>query len=229
MGRLQRKKFRAHAAAAQPKTPAKAKDVGASAAASLSAAAVAAAFEGEADDTVDAVDAELSGDDDDAADGSGPLSRGQRKRMKRRSAFMRKMGLVNRVVLEKEKQKKKQEQGVFADIKELQDSLFLSDRDLAAAAAGKISQSSNSAAPSKSATAGAKPKKLSGKQRQKLAVRELGQLKAVHTHPQFQNDPFAAIQMHLQSTVVQQPTATTATAPAASGKPAKRANDMDVE
>ncbi|GLD96692.1 hypothetical protein PINS_up005375 [Pythium insidiosum] len=146
--------------------------------------------------------------------------------MKRRSAFMRKMGLVNRVVLEKEKQKKKQEQGVFADIKELQDSLFLSDRDLAAAAAGKISQSTNSASQSASKAAASKPKKLSGKQRQKLAVRELGQLKAVHTHPQFQNDPFAAIQMHLQSTVVQQPPPQPAAVKTASNK---RSNDMDVE
>jgi hypothetical protein len=228
MGRLRSKKFSAHskaakstAASAKPSQPAAS---GASARASAVAeAAVKAAFEDDEDDgeenPVDNEASDAEGDDELSG-----LSRGQRKRMKRRGAFLRKMGLVQRVVAEKESAKKKQEQGAFAEIQELQDALFLSDKELAARAASKISQSTNVTAKS-TAAASLKPKKLSGKQRQKLAVRELGQLKAVHTHPQFQTDPFAAIQLHLQNTVVQANAATLQKQQA----PAKSKNAMDTE
>jgi hypothetical protein len=116
------------------------------------------------------------------------LSRGQRKRMKRRNAFMKKMGLVNRVVQEKKKEEKIKENGMFADLEELQKSLFAAEKN-------QIKEENNLPTGPK--------KNLTGKQRQKLAIRELSQLKAVHTHPSFQGNPFAAIQMHLQNTVVQ--------------------------
>ncbi|DAZ97122.1 TPA: hypothetical protein N0F65_010445 [Lagenidium giganteum] len=194
MARLQKKKFRSHVAAAKPSTKAAKQTTDA-----LGAAAVAATFGDDvdaADDEHVPVDNEQDDDDDDDTgdDALSGLSRGQRKRLKKRNAFMRKMGLVNRVVQEKASETKKKEQGAFAGLAELQASLFVSDK----AAASKLTQSTN--------RENAKPtqkKALNGKQRQKLAVRELGHLKAVHTHPSFQGDPFAAIQMHLQNTVVQ--------------------------
>ena len=166
------------------------------------------------------------GDDDDGATGDQPLSRGQRKRMKRRTAFMKKMGLVNRVVQEKAKETKKQQHGAFADLEELQKSLFVAN-----SAATAVATTTGDAAKTG-------PKKnMSGKQRQKLAVRELGHLKAVHTHPSFQGDPFAAIQMHLKNTVVQanQDTlekaedATSSKKPTAPRKRGGSNNKMDVE
>ncbi|TMW55669.1 hypothetical protein Poli38472_010551 [Pythium oligandrum] len=233
MGRLQRKKFRTHASAAQStasKSKSNAASVGGQAA--VGAAAVAATFsadEDDGDDDDEPVDNEQSDDEDE--DGQA-LSRGQRKRMKRRNAFMRKMGLVNRVVQEKEKQQRKATNGVFADIQELQNALFVSDKELAKASAGRVSQATNT----QQHAGQQKAKKLSGKQRQKIGVREVGQLKAVHTHPSFKTDPFAAIQMHLQNTVVQANQAAlqkTATATGKTGKSTKtakkKANDMDVE
>ncbi|CAK4083317.1 unnamed protein product [Aphanomyces euteiches] len=123
------------------------------------------------------------------------LSRGQRKRQKRREAFLKKMGMVQRTVLQKEKEAKKASSGTFGDLEELQQSLF-----------------SETVAPSTGSTAEPKAtSKLTGKQKKRLAMHELGHLKAVHTHPAFQANPFAAIQMHLQNTVVanQPPPATT--------------------
>ena len=80
---------------------------------------------------------------------------------------------------------------MFADLDGLQTSLVQAEEDMNRTKEGKSGQKTK------------KPKKLSGRQRQKLAVRELGQLKAVQTHAGFQQDPFAAIQVHLQNTVVQ--------------------------
>ncbi|EEY70505.1 uncharacterized protein PITG_05921 [Phytophthora infestans T30-4] len=133
------------------------------------------------------------------------LSRGQRKRLKRRAAFMRKMGIVSRVTQEQQKQAETAENGVFAGLDELESSLFQADE--------------------KKKTKTGKKKPLSGRQRQKLAVRELGQLKAVQTHASFKNDPFAAIQAHLQNTVVQ----ANHELLEKTNKKTKSANKMDVE
>ncbi|KDO31217.1 hypothetical protein SPRG_03835 [Saprolegnia parasitica CBS 223.65] len=131
-------------------------------------------------------------DDDAASDAGEPevgeahLSRGQRKRQKRRDAFLKKMGMVQRTVAEKEKAAKKETDGMFGDLEELQKSLF-------------------SEAPAAVKVVEAAPKTVSqmtGKQKKRMAMQELGHLKAVQTHPAFQSNPFAAIQMHLQNTVV---------------------------
>ncbi|RLN87138.1 hypothetical protein BBJ28_00011148 [Nothophytophthora sp. Chile5] len=209
MARQQRKKARSHVAAAHStaqENSSKSND----AEELLGAAAVAATF-GE-EDAVVTEDAEV-------ADGEESLSRGQRKRLKRRSAFMRKMGLVSRVAEEKAAAAKKQEQGVFADLEELQQSLFEADADKTANKKG-----SNTIAAKKG-----KKKSLSGRQRQKLAVRELAQLKAVQTHSSFQGDPFAAIQKHLQNTVVQANQELLNKTNAAAAKRVGGANRMDVE
>jgi len=192
MGRAQRsRKTRAHTAAAHSTAQKKQQQV--AEASAIGAAAVAAAFaDAEAAEELVPLDNEDSGDEGDDAAGGAALSRGQRKRLKRRSAFMKKMGLVRRVTQEKQQASKQQVDGAFADIAELQASLFQADKD----AAAKLHQASNKA------TDGNKKRRMSGKQRQKLAVRELGQLRAVQTHPSFQGDPFAAIQLHLQNTVV---------------------------
>ncbi|KAG3136649.1 hypothetical protein PI124_g18409 [Phytophthora idaei] len=173
MARQQRKKARAHGVAARSKGSSSEKQDSKQADA-LGAAAVAATF-GE--------DAEPIDEEADEPTDAQSLSRGQRKRLKRRAAFMRKMGIVSRVTQEQQKQAETAENGVFAGLDELESSLFQAD-DKKKAKAGK-------------------KKPLSGCQRQKLAVRELGQLKAVQTHASFKNDPFAAIQAHLQNTVVQ--------------------------
>lgn len=201
MARQQKlKKSRAHVAAAHSHAGDRAKlskskssSSSAAAAAQLGAAAVAATFGAEDDDDdAQPVDNEQSGDEDGDGDASA-LSRGQRKRQKRRAAFLKKMGLVQRVTQEAAKATKHAEQGVFADLEALQASLF--EPDVA------------SKKPSKQAAAtgadGLQKKKMSGKQRQRLAVRELVHLKAVHAHSSFQGNAFAAIQLHLQNTVVQ--------------------------
>lgn len=219
MGRAQRsRKTRAHTAAAHSNAQKKQQQVAEPS--SIGAAAVAAAFaDADAAEELVPLDNEDSGDDEvDAAAGGAALSRGQRKRLKRRSAFMKKMGLVRRVAQEKEQSSKQQVDGAFADIAELQASLFQSDKE----AAAKLHQASNKAA---SAADGGKKRRLSGKQRQKLAVRELGQLRAVQTHPSFQGDPFAAIQLHLQNTVVKANEAAMAASATAKGK----SKGMDVE
>ncbi|ETV88252.1 hypothetical protein H257_01549 [Aphanomyces astaci] len=114
------------------------------------------------------------------------LSRGQRKRQKRRDAFNKKMGMVERTILQKKKDAKKESDGIFGDFEDLQKSLF-----------------SETTVPATTADAAPKaPTKLTGKQKKRLAIHELGHLKAVHSHPSFQANPFAAIQMHLQNTVV---------------------------
>ncbi|RLN68567.1 hypothetical protein BBJ29_005528 [Phytophthora kernoviae] len=141
------------------------------------------------------------------------LSRGQRKRLKRRAAFMRKMGMVSRVAQEQMDEQKTKENGMFADLEALQNSLFEAD----------TAKSDNKG------TKHGKKKALSGKQRQKLAVRELGQLKAVQTHQSFKSDPFAAIQAHLQNTVVQANQELLQKTNAAAAKRAGGANKMDVE
>ncbi|CEG36523.1 uncharacterized protein PHALS_03071 [Plasmopara halstedii] len=175
MARQQRKKLRSHGVAARSKAASTKKNEPEQIDA-LGTAAVAATF---GEDAATFVDEEA---DDEPAD-TQSLSRGQRKRLKRRTAFMRKMGIVSRVAQEQQRQAKKDENGVFTDLNELESSLFQID--------GKKQMKA------------AKKKPLSGRQRQKLAVRELGQLKAVQTHSSFKSDPFAAIQAHLQNTVVQ--------------------------
>lgn len=224
MARSQKKKGRTHVAAANSQAAKKkqqsaVKNAAPASTSSLGAAAVAATFGiDEDDDDAQPIDNEQSGDEGDGDNSA--LSRGQRKRMKRRTAFMKKMGLVQRVTQEKAKEEKKQEQGVFADLEELQASLFVSDKDAAKSKKGA------------SASAAAVPlqkKKMSGKQRQKLAVRELVQLKAVHSHSSFQGNPFAAIQMHLQNTVVQANHENVEKANAAAAKKSRAANRMDTE
>ncbi|KAG6966192.1 hypothetical protein JG688_00006876 [Phytophthora aleatoria] len=195
MARQQRKKARAHGVAARSKASSSEKQDSKQADA-LGAAAVAATF-GE-----DAVPIDEEADEPTDAQS---LSRGQRKRLKRRAAFMRKMGIVSRVTQEQQKQAETAENGVFAGLDELESSLFQAD-DKKKAKAGK-------------------KKPLSGRQRQKLAVRELGQLKAVQTHASFKNDPFAAIQAHLQNTVVQ----ANHELLEKTSKKNKNANKMDVE
>ncbi|EGZ26561.1 hypothetical protein PHYSODRAFT_471011 [Phytophthora sojae] len=150
----------------------------------------------------------------DSLSAAASLSRGQRKRLKRRAAFMRKMGMVAKVAQEQQTQAKKSESGVFADLEELQSSLFQEDDDQKKKTKNK---------------AQTKKKALSGRQRQKLAVRELGQLKAVQTHSSFKSDPFAAIQAHLQNTVVQANQELLNKTNAASAKRAGGNNKMDVE
>ncbi|CAH0521171.1 unnamed protein product [Peronospora belbahrii] len=183
MARQQRKKPRAHVVAAHSKTSSslhkvqKTKDA-------LGAAAVAATF---GDEPEESVAAEADEDTELALADMQSLSRGQRKRLKRRAAFMRKMGMVSRVTEEQQSLAKSQASGVFADLEDLQSSLC---------------QAAEENTKSKSLV-NKKKKALSGRQRQKLAVRELGQLKAVQTHSSFKSDPFAAIQNHLQNTVVQ--------------------------
>lgn len=213
MARASKKKVRTHVAAANSQA-ARWKANGPrgsapSATSALSAAAVAATFGADEDDE-QPLDNEQSGDEDGE---NAALSRGQRKRMKRRSAFMKKMGLVQRVTLEKAKEQKQQEQGVFADLAELQASLFQSDKDAKKSSAGVPLQK----------------KKMSGKQRQKLAVRELVHLKAVHSHSSFQGNPFAAIQMHLQNTVVQANQENVKKTDAAAAKKDRAANRMDTK
>ncbi|KAG2780355.1 hypothetical protein JG687_00007097 [Phytophthora cactorum] len=195
MARQQRKKARAHGVAARSKASSSEKQDSKQADA-LGAAAVAATF-GE--------DAEPIDEEADEPTDAQSLSRGQRKRLKRRAAFMRKMGIVSRVTQEQQKQAETAENGVFAGLDELESSLFQAD-DKKKAKAGK-------------------KKTLSGRQRQKLAVRELGQLKAVQTHASFKNDPFAAIQAHLQNTVVQ----ANHELLEKTSKKNKNANKMDVE
>ncbi|KAF0699058.1 Aste57867_10331 [Aphanomyces stellatus] len=135
------------------------------------------------------------------------LSRGQRKRMKRRDTFLKKMGMVQRTVSQKQKdaQKQKDEQkqnakkkiyGMFGSLEDLQESLFSETAAPAQAAAAAVAATE----PVKAGPV----KQLTGKQKKRLAMHELGHLKAVHTHPAFQANPFAAIQMHLQNTVVNQ-------------------------
>lgn len=215
MARASKKKARAHVAAANSQAARwKAngpKGNAPSATSALGAAAVAATFGEDEDDEAQPLDNEQSGDED--GDNSA-LSRGQRKRMKRRTAFMKKMGLVQRVTQEKAKEQKQQEQGVFADLAELQASLFQSDKDAKKSSAG-------------AAGVPLQKKKMSGKQRQKLAVRELVHLKAVHSHSSFQGNPFAAIQMHLQNTVVQANQENVKKTSAAAAK--KAANSMDTK
>lgn len=175
MSRLQRKKTRTHSVAACSKAASnRHKDV--KQADALSAKAVAATFGDDAATSVNEVaDAELPD--------TQRCSRGQRKRLKRRTAFMRKMGIVSRVAQTQRKPAATAEDGVFAGLNDLQSSLVHEERQ-------KTMKSR-------------KTKPLSGRQRQKLAVRELGQLKAVQTHASFQRDPIAAIQAHLQHTIVQ--------------------------
>lgn len=200
MARTKKKGARSHAPAARAGAKSQSKDASNDKATALGAAAVAAAFGDEEDPTVDQDVDEQDGDD---TEGGLALSRGQRKRLKRREAFMKKMGLVNRVTQENAKESKKKEQGAFADLEDLQASLFQSDKEAAAIARSRHQSTNQSKKPAAAAVAAAPKKQLSGKQRQKLAVRELGHLKAVHTHPSFQGNAFAAIQMHLQNTVVQ--------------------------
>ncbi|KAG7386282.1 hypothetical protein PHYPSEUDO_000496 [Phytophthora pseudosyringae] len=209
MARQQRKKARARGVAAHSKAPPSQQEA-AKPADALGAAAVAATFGDEPEEDAAPIDEE-AGDDDDAADAQS-LSRGQRKRLKRRAAFMRKMGLVSRVAQEQQSKAKAAESGVFADLEELQSSLFQADNDTKAKAKGEPR---------------GRKKALSGRQRQKLAVRELGQLKAVQTHSSFQSDPFAAIQAHLQNTVVQANHELLHKTEAAAKK--RAANKMDVE
>ncbi|ETM56704.1 hypothetical protein PPTG_00339 [Phytophthora nicotianae INRA-310] len=195
MVRQQRKKARAHGVAARSKASSS-QQQDSKQGDELGAAAVAATF---GEDIVP-VDEEA----DEPTDAQS-LSRGQRKRLKRRAAFMRKMGIVSRVTQEQEKQAKTAENGVFAGLDDLENSLFQEDE--------------------KKKTKAGKKKPLSGRQRQKLAVRELGQLKAVQTHSSFKNDPFAAIQAHLQNTVVQ----ANHELLEKTNKKNKNANKMDVE
>ncbi|KAG7396069.1 hypothetical protein PHYBOEH_002815 [Phytophthora boehmeriae] len=207
MARQQRKKARAHVAAAHSKasssqqTASKPEEL-------LGAAAVTATFGEQEEDDVP-VDNEA--EEDDAEEGQS-LSRGQRKRLKRRAAFMRKMGMVQRVAQEHKDEQKTKENGMFAGLEALQNSLFEAD-----------------AAKSDKEAKHGKKKALSGRQRQKLAVRELGQLKAVQTHQSFKSDPFAAIQAHLQNTVVQANQELLQKTKAAAAKRAGGANKMDVE
>ncbi|RHY33537.1 hypothetical protein DYB32_002055 [Aphanomyces invadans] len=135
------------------------------------------------DAAVDEEDAPVE-DKEDAAISA--LSRGQRKRQKRRDAFNKKMGMVERSILQKKKEAKKESDGMFGDLDDLQQSLFSETMS---------STTATDAAPKA-------PTKLTGKQKKRLAIHELGHLKAVHSHPSFQANPFAAIQMHLQNTVV---------------------------
>ncbi|KAE9010577.1 hypothetical protein PF010_g534 [Phytophthora fragariae] len=212
MARQQRKKARAHGVAARSKASSSQQQTPAD---SLSAAAVAATF-GAEPDVEDAANDENEDDDDgDVAADAQSLSRGQRKRLKRRAAFMRKMGMVAKVMQEQQQEAKKSESGVFADLEELQSSLFQADDD-----------QSNKTTKKKAQT---KKKALSGRQRQKLAVRELGQLKAVQTHSSFKSDPFAAIQAHLQNTVVQANQELLNKTNAAAAKRTAGVNKMDVE
>uniref|UniRef100_M4C6M0 Ribosome biogenesis protein SLX9 n=1 Tax=Hyaloperonospora arabidopsidis (strain Emoy2) TaxID=559515 RepID=M4C6M0_HYAAE len=155
----------------------------------LGAAAVAATFG--SDNPSNLLEDNQADDDDASTTEAQSLSRGQRKRLKRRAAFMHKMGMVSRVAQEQQKETETQTHGVFADLDELQTSLFQAEEDTE-------KKKGKGLADRKS-----KKKALSGRQRQKLAVRELGQLKAVQTHSGFQTDPFAAIQVHLLNTVVQ--------------------------
>ncbi|KAF1323958.1 Cystathionine gamma-synthase, partial [Globisporangium splendens] len=225
MARAQKKKARSHVAAAHSQAAKKKQGAVGAPASALGAAAVAATFglDNENDDDAETqpIDNEQSGDEEDGENAA--LSRGQRKRMKRRAAFMKKMGLVQRVTQEKAKEVKKAEQGVFADLEELQASLFMSDKDAAKAKKTAVTTATATAA-------SVQKKKMSGKQRQKLAVRELVHLKAVHSHSSFQGNPFAAIQMHLQNTVVQANQENIEKTNAAAAKKSRaNANRMDTE
>ncbi|OQS07439.1 hypothetical protein THRCLA_00539 [Thraustotheca clavata] len=126
-------------------------------------------------------------DNEESTSVEAQLSRGQRKRQKRRDAFLKKMGMVQRAVEEKEKESKKSKDGMFGDLEELQKSLFSTQVE-----AISTSKTENIKSVSQ----------MTGKQKKRLAMQELGHLKAVQTHPAFQSNPFAAIQMHLQNTVV---------------------------
>ena len=53
----------------------------------------------------------------------------------------------------------------------------------------------------KSQKDGQKPKRVSNKTKQKVAGSEIKLLRAVHEHPAFKADPFAAIQEHLKNTL----------------------------
>ncbi|KAG6584598.1 cystathionine gamma-synthase [Phytophthora cinnamomi] len=213
MARQQRKKARAHGVAARSKAAASQQQTQTTEPPtdSLSAAAVAATF-GEEDAAAN--EEQEDGDDDDVAGDAQSLSRGQRKRLKRRAAFMRKMGLVAKAAQEQQAQQSKDESGVFADLEELQSSLFQAD---------DAHRTQQKAKDSK------RKKALSGRQRQKLAVRELGQLKAVQTHSGFKSDPFAAIQAHLQNTVVQANQELLDKTNAAAAKRTAANSKMDVE
>uniref|UniRef100_A0AAV1URY4 Ribosome biogenesis protein SLX9 n=1 Tax=Peronospora matthiolae TaxID=2874970 RepID=A0AAV1URY4_9STRA len=189
MGRPQRRKARAHGVAAHSSDSSrlrKMQETGDS----LGAAAVAATFG--SDDLSNLLGDNQADHDDEATTEAQSLSRGQRKRLKRRAAFMRKMGMVSRVAQEQQRETETQTHGAFADLDELQTSLFQAEEDTERKKKGKGLADRKST-----------KKALSGRQRQKLAVRELGQLKAVQTHSGFQTDPFAAIQVHLLNTVVQ--------------------------
>ncbi|CAH0492687.1 unnamed protein product [Peronospora farinosa] len=209
MARQQRKKTRLHGVAAHSKASSSRQKVHKTEDVSLGAAAVAATFGDEPEEDGAPVDNEA---DEDGGDMQS-LSRGQRKRLKRRAAFMRKMGMVSRVTQEQQNLVKTQTSGVFAGLEELQSSLFEAVDDK------KKSKSLRNR----------KKKALSGRQRQKLAVRELGQLKAVQTHKGFKSDPFAAIQAHLQNTVVQANQELLQKTNALKKKRAKGATHMDVE
>ncbi|GMF45143.1 unnamed protein product [Phytophthora fragariaefolia] len=199
MARQQRKKTRAHGVAARPKA---ASGSAQEAPDALGAAAVAATF------GTEPTDPEPPQQDEEDEEHAQSLSRGQRKRLKRRAAFLRKMGLVAKAQQDQQAQAQQRESGAFAGLEALQSSLLLQED-----------------APQQGRAP--KRKALSGRQRQKLAVRELGQLKAVQTHAGFQSDPFAAIQAHLQNTVVQANHELLKKTEAAASK--RAAHKMDVE
>ncbi|TDH71521.1 hypothetical protein CCR75_007260 [Bremia lactucae] len=110
MARQQRKKARVHGVAARSKSSVSHLNDPVQADA-LGAAAVAATFGNDAASTVDK-------EAENEPNALQNYSRGQRKRLKRRAAFMRKMGIVSRVAQDQQLHAKAAEDGVFAEKKQ---------------------------------------------------------------------------------------------------------------
>ena len=118
------------------------------------------------------------------------LSRGQRKRLEKRQAFLKRKDLVKTA-----------------------NALRETEKDGSVAAASMLSLSEalaevNATHGTASAGGGAglmgvgtmsKTGKVSAKARQRIAAKETKQLSAVHAHAAFKADPFAAIQEHLRN------------------------------
>ena len=105
-------------------------------------------------------------------------SRGQRKRQAKRDALRKRKELMSRVPASREA-------GAMGELGSLAEALESTASSRVQALPPATSSS-----------------KVTEKRRQRIAAHETTQLSAVLAHPAFQSDPFAAIQEHLNNTVV---------------------------
>jgi len=145
----------------------------------------------------EAADAEGSAASTAAAASTEGLSRGQRKRLEKKAAFQKRKELVESVGAARIAEK----DGAVAAASMLSLSEALAEVNAMHSSGG----ASAAGATRGGAVAGAmggqvsKTGKVSSKTRQRIAAKETKQLGAVHAHPAFQANPFAAIQEHLRN------------------------------